>query len=85
MLMCEFPMADGKLLHYYCIEGKTYEVAWALQANHGGGYSYRLCTKGGLCELEDTDGGWWLPSVSSRGRTPVLWMYADLRNSDDSQ
>lgn len=23
--------------------GKTYEVAWAIQANHGGGYSYRLC------------------------------------------
>ena len=25
--------------------GKTYEVAWALQANHGGGYSYRLCKR----------------------------------------
>merc|ERR1740117_444564 len=23
--------------------GEVYEVAWTLQANHGGGYSYRLC------------------------------------------
>lgn len=23
--------------------GEAYEVAWTLQANHGGGYSYRLC------------------------------------------
>jgi len=23
--------------------GETVEVAWALQANHGGGYQYRLC------------------------------------------
>lgn len=23
--------------------GKEYEVAWTIQANHGGGYSYRLC------------------------------------------
>jgi len=25
------------------IAGKEYEVAWAIQANHGGGYSWRLC------------------------------------------
>jgi hypothetical protein len=23
--------------------GSNYEVAWSLQANHAGGYSYRLC------------------------------------------
>lgn len=23
--------------------GESYEVRWALQANHAGGYSYRLC------------------------------------------
>lgn len=26
--------------------GKEYEVAWTIQANHGGGYSYRLCPAG---------------------------------------
>jgi len=26
--------------------GSTVEVAWSLQANHGGGYQYRLCPKG---------------------------------------
>jgi len=26
--------------------GVNYEVAWTLQANHGGGYSYRLCPLG---------------------------------------
>lgn len=31
--------------------GSVQEVSWALQANHGGGYSYRLCA------LDDTDGG----------------------------
>jgi len=25
------------------VAGQEYEVAWTLQANHGGGYSYRLC------------------------------------------
>ena len=25
--------------------GGVYEVAWTLQANHGGGYQYRLCPK----------------------------------------
>eukprot|EP00437_Effrenium_voratum_P021419 CAMPEP_0181447430 /NCGR_PEP_ID=MMETSP1110-20121109/26618_1 /TAXON_ID=174948 /ORGANISM="Symbiodinium sp., Strain CCMP421" /LENGTH=360 /DNA_ID=CAMNT_0023571543 /DNA_START=80 /DNA_END=1162 /DNA_ORIENTATION=+ len=27
--------------------GSVQEVAWAIAANHGGGYSYRLCPKGG--------------------------------------
>lgn len=27
-------------------QGVQYEVAWTLQANHGGGYSYRLCPLG---------------------------------------
>ena len=27
--------------------GSTQEVAWALFANHGGGYAWRLCKKGG--------------------------------------
>eukprot|EP00438_Fugacium_kawagutii_P024618 Skav207647 [mRNA] locus=scaffold2758:23314:24345:+ [translate_table: standard] len=27
--------------------GSIQEVAWAITANHGGGYSYRLCPKGG--------------------------------------
>lgn len=27
-------------------KGSTQEVAWAITANHGGGYSYRLCPKG---------------------------------------
>lgn len=26
--------------------GEEYDVAWTLQANHGGGYSYRLCPEG---------------------------------------
>ena len=29
-------------------KGSTQEVAWAITANHGGGYSYRLCPKGGM-------------------------------------
>jgi hypothetical protein len=28
------------------LKGVQYEVAWTLQANHGGGYSYRLCPLG---------------------------------------
>jgi hypothetical protein len=31
-------------------KGSTQEVAWAITANHGGGYSYRLCPKGGWDE-----------------------------------
>merc|ERR1712167_215495 len=29
----------------YWQAGKTAEVSWAFAANHGGGYSYRLCPK----------------------------------------
>jgi len=29
------------------IAGSTVEVAWAIYANHGGGYQYRLCPAGG--------------------------------------
>ena len=27
----------------FCVRGSTQEVAWLMDANHGGGYSYRLC------------------------------------------
>lgn len=27
------------------VVGQTYDVAWAITANHGGGYQYRLCPK----------------------------------------
>jgi len=33
--------------------GGVEEVAWAITANHGGGYSYRLCPKGDLPVSED--------------------------------
>ena len=32
--------------------GVEYEVAWTIQANHGGGYSYRLCPAGSTLDEE---------------------------------
>lgn len=32
--------------------GKEYEVAWTIQANHGGGYSYRLCPADSVLDEE---------------------------------
>ena len=40
-------MEDFKFLHKIKVTqwkiGQVVEVAWAIRANHGGGYSYRLC------------------------------------------
>ena len=40
-------MTDFKFLHKIHVThwkiGKIVEVAWAIRANHGGGYQYRLC------------------------------------------
>ena len=30
-------------IELHCFRGSTQEVAWLMDANHGGGYSYRLC------------------------------------------
>lgn len=34
------------------VAGNDYEVSWTLQANHGGGYSYRLCPLGSTLDEE---------------------------------
>ena len=50
--------------------GGTYEVAWTLQANHGGGYSYRLCPLGAAALDEECFNRWPLEMV---GRSALRW------------
>eukprot|EP00964_Phaeocystis_antarctica_P099999 scaffold65733_cov60-Phaeocystis_antarctica.AAC.3 len=50
--------------------GGTYEVAWTLQANHGGGYSYRLCPLGAAALDEECFNRWPLQMV---GRSALRW------------
>jgi len=49
--------------------GAEYEVAWTLQANHGGGYSYRLCPAS-LALDEDCFNMWPLKMV---GQSQLRW------------
>ena len=38
------PSGIGEIIKYISrVRGSTQEVAWLMDANHGGGYSYRLC------------------------------------------
>jgi len=50
-------------------QGEEVEVAWTLQANHGGGYSYRLCPLGSTLD-EDCFNKVGLPMV---GKSKLRW------------
>lgn len=51
------------------VAGEEYEVAWTMQANHGGGYSYRLCPANRELN-EDCFNEWPLPMV---GKSALRW------------
>ena len=49
----DYPWPDMPITEWYA--GFHHEVAWYVTANHGGGYSYRLCPmpEGGISELTE--------------------------------
>ena len=52
------------------LAGSVVEVGWAIAANHGGGYSYRLCPLGATALDEECFNRWPLQMV---GRSALRW------------